>query len=396
MSVLETKKFEFKGGMKAGSLAFILVGIIATIVSFMMNPTVAWVDYLVNSLYFVTVSVSGIFFLSITGVLQASWLAPYKRVPEAMIQFLPIAFLLMLATYFGLHTIYEWTHTELVANDPILSQKTAWLNVGGFMMRMVIIFAIWMFLAWKLRSLSNANNGSNTEEVAKKTVGFSAVSLILFSFSICFAAFDWIMSIEPHWFSTIFGVYVFAGSFVSGISFVTIAVIKLRDWGYFKNIINENHLHDLGKWMFGMSTFWAYIWLSQYLLIWYANIPEETEYYVLRSHHGWGTWFWFNLIINWTLPFFLLMTRESKRNTKRLLIVAVMLLAGHFLDLYLMVAPMIFHHNDAHITGYGALQVLQWLGFAGLFLFVVARSFSKREIVANHDPNLMEGIHLHQ
>jgi hypothetical protein len=392
----EVKNYEFKGGIKSTSMALIAVGIISVLVSFSINPVVGWVDYLVNTIYFVTVAASGIFFLAVTGVLQASWMTPYKRIPEAMTKFLPVGLVLMLVTYFGLHTIYEWTHTDVVMNDPILKEKVAWLNTGGFMFRMVLIFVIWIFLASKFRSLSAEQDNGANENLTFRTVRFSAIGLILFSLSICVAAFDWMMSIEPHWFSTIYGVYAFAGTFVSGIAFTTIAVIKLREWGYLHGVVTEDHLHDLGKWMFGFSIFWAYIWLSQYLLIWYANIPEETEYYVLRSHHGWSFWFYANLVINWVAPFFLLMTRGAKRNPSRLKLVAMILLVGHLLDLYIMVAPMVFHHHDTHISGYGILQILQWLGFAGLFIFVVGNALAKNKLVSENDPNYAEGVHLHQ
>lgn len=392
----EVKNFEFKGGVKSTSAALAAVGLVALLVSFWLNPVVGWVDYLVNSIYFVTVAVSGIFMLSVTGVIQASWLTPYKRIPEAMTKFLPVGFALMLISLLGMHTIYEWTHTEVVMNDPILKEKVAWLNTPAFIARMIIIFGIWLFVSWKFRSLSKTQDEKPCESYSFRTVRFSAIGLILFSLSICVAAFDWIMSIEPHWFSTIFGVYAFAGTFVSGIAFTTLAVIKLKEWGYLKGVITENHYHDLGKWMFGFSIFWAYIWISQYLLIWYANIPEETEYYVLRSHHGWNAIFFANLAINWLLPFFLLMTRESKRNPARLKLVAMIVLFGHLVDLYLMVAPMVFHHNNAHISGFGILQLLEFVGFGGLFVYVVASSLSKMSLVPQNDPTLDEGVHLHQ
>ena len=391
---IETKDFQFEGGLKKTAFALMGIGILAIVGSFTFNKTVAWVDFLVNNIYFVTMSVSGIFFLGVTGVLQASWLTPYKRIPEAMTRFLPYGLVLMLITYFGLHTIYEWTHHDVVMNDPILREKIAWLNVAGFMSRMVIIFFLWIMAAKRLLSLSKKQDEG--VDVSQKLVGSSAVSIIVFALAICVASFDWVMSVEPHWFSTIFGVYIFAGTFVSGISFTTLAVIKLREWGYLENVINENHYHDLGKWMFGFSVFWAYIWVSQYLLIWYANIPEETEYYVLRHHH-WNSVFFLNVIVNWTIPFFGLMTRAAKRNTSRLKFIACVLLFGHFIDIYLMVAPKIFeHHGIHHISYYGILQLLQWLGYLGLFIFVVARALSKNKLVSTGDPQLAEGINLHQ
>lgn len=392
----ETKNFKFEGGLKKVSGGLILLGGIALLSSFALNKTVGWVDYTVFNLYFVTIAVSGIFFLSLAGVVQASWLTPYKRIPEAMTKFLPISAVMMAVGYFGLHTIYEWTHTEVVKNDPILIEKTPWLNEPRFMITMAIIFILWIAISAKLRKYSDLMDGPDGEQVAQKFVGFSAISIIVFALTICIAAFDWIMSVEPHWFSTIFGVYVFAGSFVSGIAFITLAVLKLQELGYFKGVITEDHHHDLGKWMFGMSIFWAYIWISQYLLIWYANIPEETEYYVLR-HHNWNTLFFINLGLNFIVPFFGLMTRAAKRNPTRLKIIAIVLLVGHFLDLYVMVAPKVFeHHNITSVSGLGVVQILQLLGGMGLFIYVVGSALSKRKLVVENDPTFAEGAHLHQ
>lgn len=391
---IETKDFVFGGGVKTASMALMAVGVLAILGSFSLNHTVGWVDFLVNNVYFVTMAVSGIFFLGVTGVLQASWLTPMKRIPEAMTKFLPYGFVLMLLTYFGLHSIYEWTHHDVVMNDPILREKVVWLNVGGFMARMVIIFMAWIFTAKRLLSLSRKQDEG--ADVTDKLVASSALSLVVFAIAISVASFDWVMSVEPHWFSTIFGVYIFAGSFVSGIAFITLAVIKLKELGYLDGVVSENNLHDLGKFMFGFSVFWAYIWVSQYILIWYANIPEETEYFVLRHHH-WNNVFILNLCLNFIVPFFGLMTRGAKRSVKRLKCIAMILLLGHFVDLYLMVAPKIFeHHNIDSISGYGALQVLQLLGYFGFFIFVVGRALSKNKLVAVGDPNLEEGIHLHQ
>jgi len=391
---IEEKNFEFGGGLKKTAMVLMGIGILAIVASFTLNKTVAWVDFLVNNVYFATMAVSGVFFLSVTGVLQASWLTPFKRVPEAMTKYLPYGFVIMLLTYFGIHTLYEWSHHDLVMNDPILVKKIAWLNTAGFMSRMVIIFMAWIFVGKRLLKLSKKQDEG--EDVHEKIISSSALGLVVFSLAICVAAFDWVMSVEPHWFSTIFGVYIFAGSFVSGMSFIALSVIKLQEWGYLKGVVNENHIHDIAKWMFGFSIFWAYIWISQYLLIWYANIPEETEYYVLRHHH-WNTVFFINVLLNWLVPFLGLLSRSAKRNVKRVKFIAVVLLVGHFIDLYLMVAPKIFeHHGIHHVSGYGILQALQWLGFFGLFIFVVGRALSKNKLVSTGDPQLAEGIHLHQ
>jgi hypothetical protein len=392
---VSNNNFKFEGGLKKVSLSLILLAVIGFAMSFMQNKVVGWVDYLVLSLYFTTISVSSLFFLGLTGVIQASWLTPYKRIPEAMSSFLPVAAVMMGGTLISLHTLYEWTHKEVVTNDPILLEKVAWLNEPRYIITMVIIFALWIGLATIFRRYSDKMDGANSVVEANNYVGFSAIAIMIFALTICVAAFDWIMSLEPHWFSTIFGVYIFAGSFQSGVAFVTISVVALKSWGYLKNV-NENHYHDLGKWMFGFSVFWAYIWISQYLLIWYANIPEETEYYVSRHLH-WNSQFFFNLFINFFVPFFVLMTRGAKRNAKVLVAVALVILGGHFLDMYIMVAPKVFEHYkiDA-ISGYGIVQFLQLVGGFGLFIFVVAKALSKRNLQPVNDPTFDEGVHLHQ
>lgn len=391
---LDVKNFDFNSKMKKVCIGLILVGLGATIASFSINKTIAWVDFLVNNLYFITIAVSGIFFVSVQGLMQASWVSPFRRIIEAYSAYLTVAIVLMIPVCFGLHSLYEWTHMDIVMNDPILSQKTAWLNEKFFIGRMFLYLILWALIAWSQKKMSKKQDETN-EDVSAKFTRNSVIHLTIFGFTICFAAFDWIMSVEPHWFSTIFGVYVFSGSFVSGICFIILAAIKLSDWGYLNKYMTPDLYHDLGKWLFGMSTFWAYIWISQYLLIWYANIPEETEYFVLRQDH-WALFFGASLVLNWVIPFFALMTRESKRNPKILKVVASIVLFGHFIDLYLMVAPKIYEHAHTHAVGFGILQLLQWCGFAGIFLYVFGLTLSKSKLFNTGDPNLEEGLHLHQ
>ena len=391
------KNYEFTGSIKTTCMVLILLAIVSFGMSFGMDKTVGAVDLIVGSLFITFMSVSGIFFLALSGVIQASWLTPYKRIPESMALFIPVAGVILgIAFILGLGTVYEWTHKEIVAVDPILQAKTAWLNIPRFLITYAIIFIIWAVLAWGHRRWSDKLESNNNEAAAGKYVGYSAITLILFGLTICTAAFDWVMSVEPHWFSTIFGIYIFAGSFVSGIAFITLTIIHLKSKGYMNGVINENHYHDLGKWMFGMSVFWAYIWISQYLLIWYANVPEETEYFVLRHHH-WNFVFWANFALNFVFPFFALMTRGAKRNPKVLKFVASVLLFSHFLDMYLMVAPKVFEHSNIHsVSGYGVIQFLQFLGMLGVFTFIVYRALASRSLVPKKDLTFEEGCHLHQ
>ena len=230
--------------------------------------------------------------------------------------------------------------------------------------------------------------------VVAKISAASALTLIVFGLTYSIASFDWIMSLEPHWFSTIFAMYTFSGLFVNGVAFICLILILLKEQGYFP-MVNENHFHDLGKWLFGFTTFWAYIWFSQYLLIWYSNIPEETMYYIIREKGGWDWLFYFNLIINWLIPFFALMTRNSKRSPFILKRVCILLLVGHWLDIYVMVTPNVFKHAGLSAS-IGLVEIGAALGYAGLFVLVFGKTLSKNLLYPKKDPCFEEGVHLHQ
>ncbi len=392
---LEAKNFEFSPKMQKVTIAGILVGLLTTGFAFYCDPTRTWVNVLLNNVYFVMLSASALFYMCIQGISHASWMAPYRRLTESMTKFLPVGLVLMLAMYFGIHSIYEWSHVDIVANDKILQGKAPFLNEGFFMVRIVIIFASWILFSTILRNFSKKQDEEYSEDLNRRILKWSAIGTAVFSVMICLAAFDWMMSIEPHWFSTIYGVYVFAGAFVTTAAFLTLSNLFLLKKGYFKGIVTEDHLHDLGKLMFGFSVFWAYIWVSQYLLIWYSNIPEETEYYLLRGHHGFKPFFWVTLFFNFIFPFFALMTRAAKRNKKRLKLVAVVLILGHWIDLYVMIAPKVFEHHHGH-AAIGLTEIGMFIGYFSLFIFVVFRALSKVNLIAKADPYLEEGVNLHQ
>jgi hypothetical protein len=312
-----------------------------------------------------------------------------------MMSFLPLSLLLMLLGYFGLHTIYEWTHMAMVLKDPVLIKKVAYLNTPFFLVRLFIYFGIWIFLSKMISHLIGSWNASKYPEQVSRITKYSAISLIVFSLTFAFASYDWIMSIEPHWFSTIYSVYTFSGLFVGGIAFITLALIVLRLQGYLLDYVTNDHLHDLGKWMFGMSTFWAYIWFCQYMLIWYSNIPEETQYYILRSQGNWTWLFWSNFVICFGVPFVFLLPRESKRNPLILASVAVVILVGRWVDLYTLVAPKIYEHNAVEVI-IGPYEIISAISYSALFVFVFLYYLSKKSLVVEADPYLEEGRHLHQ
>ncbi len=389
------EKFVISDKLKSALYLIFSICTLVTIISYFHSPTRFWVNFIINNVYFVSMAICGLFLISLQNVTNSSWMRSYQRIPEAMMGYFPWAFVILLFSYFGMHTLYEWTHHELVKNDPILIKKVGYLNEAFFYIRHLIIFSGWITAAYFLKKNLDQWSAANLEVHSSKLARISAISIVFLALSFSFFSYDWIMSIEPHWFSTIYSVYVFCGMFVGGMAFITLAIVVLKYMGYFNEAVTENHLHDLGKWLFGMSTFWAYIWFCQYMLIWYSNIPEETQYYILRNHDNWQWIFWSNFIISFTIPFFGLLTRDSKRSPIVLFLVSGVILVGRWVDLYTLVAPKVYEHHKV-LAIIGPYEIVSALMYAALFVFIFLKSLEKKSLLIESDPYLNEGIHLEQ
>lgn len=359
----------------------------------------------INNVYFTGLAIIGLFFVAIQYAAQAGWSSGLKRIPLAMAHWLPIAGVLMLVSWFIVnHDIFHWTHASLYVpveegGDKIIQGKAAFwywpLEIGTFpifyVLRMVIFFALWyMFFLWIKREMLAEDLDGDIKHWYKARK-YSAIFLIIFAVSSSISAWDWIMSVDPHWFSTMFGWYVFASWWVNGLAVITLIVVMLKQNGYL-SIINSNHLHDIGKFVFGFSIFWTYIWFSQFLLIYYANIPEETVYFIQRLDSGNYKWVFFvNLLLNFFLPFLLLMTRDAKRHMSLLKLVCPIIIVGHWFDFYLMITPGVMQTNGA----FGLMEIGMALVFGVAFLFVTLNSLSKMPLVAKNHPMLKESLHHH-
>lgn len=357
----------------------------------------------INNVYFAGLGIIGLFFIAIQYAAQAGWSAGMKRIPLAMASWLPIAGGLMLVSWLIVnHDVFHWTHSYLYEGDTadeILVGKSAFwfwpLSAGSFpvfyVLRMVVFFALWyMFFIWIKREMlaEDIEGGLNHWKKARK---YSAIFLVVFAVSSSIAAWDWVMSIDPHWFSTMFGWYMFASWWVNGLAAITLIVVVLKEQGYLK-VVNANHLHDIGKFIFGFSIFWTYIWFSQFLLIYYANIPEETIYFVERIESSQYVWvFYTNILLNFILPFLLLMTRDAKRHMAFLKLVCPIILVGHWFDFYLMITPGVMQENG----GFGFMEIGMALIFLGAFLYVTLNSLSKVPLFAKNHPMLQESLHHH-
>lgn len=346
-----------------------------------------WSVILVNNLFFLYIALFGAVFLSLHRIALSGWHTSFQRIPEAMTSFLPWAALLMFLIYFGMDHLYHWPHPD--ASDTILLGKTAYLNIPFFFVRMGIYFLGWMSLVYLMRKNSRTQDLSSDIKYHRREKIYGALFMVFFAVTISTSSWDWLMSIDAHWFSTLFGWYVFIGLFVLGISALILILYFLSTVGYLK-YLNKEHIHDLGKYLFGFSIFWAYLWFSQYLLIWYSHLPEETIYFQVRLQ-DFKILFFVNLIMNFVVPFLALMTRNSKRNIKWLCFVALLVFMGHWLDIFLMVVPGTIGES-AFI---GLFEIGVSLVYLAFFMWVIFYSLSRVSLITKNDPYLQESFHYH-
>jgi hypothetical protein len=358
-----------------------------------------------NNIFFTGLGMIGLFFVAIQYASQAGWSTGLLRIALAMGKWIPIAGILMIVLWFAFsHDLFHWTHLDLYdPNSPdfdrLINKKAPfffWPGSPGafpifFIFRMVLFFGMWYWFYTMIRKNMLAEDLDPSTIYWFKNRTISAWFLIFFAISSSICSWDWIMSIDTHWFSTMFGWYMFSSWWVTGLAMITLIAVHLKSAGYLK-VVNANHLHDLGKFIFAFSIFWTYIWFGQFLLIYYANIPEETVYFIERMTTSPYSWiFYANLILNFVLPFLLFMTRDAKRQLSTLKLVCPIVIIGHWLDFFNMVTPGVMQLNG----GIGLLEIGLGIAFMALFLIVVLTSLTKVPLVGKNHPMLQESLHHH-
>jgi hypothetical protein len=347
--------------------------------------------------FFGGIALVGVFFYALQFAASAGWSAGLKRVAMAFGHWLPIAGTLMVVLFLmGGHDLFHWTHLDLYDKnspqyDEIIDGKRGYLNTPFFLIRTIIYYVVWYAFFRLLVKEAKAEdvNGDTKHYVRSKWI--AAFFIIFFAITNSTSSWDWVMSIDTHWFSTMFGWYYFGALFVTTLAVIALIVVYLKDYGYL-SIVNENHLHDLGKFVFAFSIFYTYVWFGQFFLIYYANIPEETFYFMERmSNMKYAPMFYLNIFLTFVLPFLLLMTRDAKRQRAFMKIVCFIVIVGQWLNFWLMVTP-------GTLQNHGGLEFMELglvLVFGGAFLSVVLYSMSRLPLIAKNHPMLQESIHHH-
>ena len=367
-------------------------------VGWAINPAQFYFSYLTGWTFCLTLSLGALFFVMVHHITRAHWFVVVRRIPEALTWGFPLLALLSIPIlFFGMHDLYHWTH-EGIANpdgphyDEIIAGKKLYLNTPFFLVRMLIYFAVWTLMSYLLYSRSLWQDTRPDEDVQAKMRTVSAWGILAFSITTAFASYDLLMSLDPHWYSTIFGVYLFAGSFLSGMALTTVLYMALQQSSNaLSGIVTTEHYHDLGKYLFGFTAFWAYIAYSQYMLIWYGGIPEETAWYRHRLEHGWSYHSYALILGHFIIPFLFLMPRFVKRYRPALGFMAVWILVMHWFDLHWVVMPVydVAHHDAA---GFHWLDFTCWLGLLGVFMGGVLFRISRHPLVPQNDPYLSRSI----
>jgi len=372
-------------------LTYVLIGIglVSFALGFAFDAKRTWANYLLNNYYFLSIAMGAAFFGAIQYITNSGWSAAFKRIPEAIVAYIPFAGVFFLIMFFGMNSIFEWTHDEVIQHDHLIQHKSPYLNVPFFFIRVIVFFAVWTILSKVLRKFSLKEDEAGGMVYFIKSELYSKIFIFVIAITFTLFAVDMLMSLDPHWFSTLFAAKSFIAAFLHGSSVITLIVIILNRTGNL-DLLNRSHLHDFTRYIFMTSIVWGYFNFSEFMLIWYGNIPEETVWFVERWHGAYKILFFANIILNWAIPFFVLMPRKSSRSKMFIFPVIILLMIGQYTELYYIIWP-----NVVQEAKFGLLEIGAFAGYLGVFSLVVSTWLAKASLVPQNHPYLEESFHHH-
>lgn len=375
---LELERFQ-RRAYRVGALGcgLLLIGLLVDAQQFFRSYLVAWLYWLAPALG----SLAIVMLHKLTG---GAWGFGIRRLLEAGMRTLPLLAGLFVPIAFGIGSLYEWSHADVVAADPLLQHKSVYLNVPFFLARALGYFALWIWLARTILRLTESYDRNANPRLLRRIGRLAGPGLGIYVLTMSFAAFDWGMSLEPHWFSTIYGLHFIVGQALAGLCLAIVVSARLSQREPFSRWLGPAHFHDLGNLTLAFVMLWAYISFSQFLIVWSGNLPEETPWYIHRLHHGWQALSLLLVVFHFALPFLVLLVRRSKRNARLLARLALVLLALRFVDLYWYIAPS-FHHDGFRLSWMDAAAMV---GVGGLWLGTYTRMLRGRPLVSLQDARL--------
>jgi hypothetical protein len=374
--------------LRGWALGMFATGMAAFAIQYIFDPQLAWASYLEGFFYALLLALSGAFFVSVNYITKSVWHVPVRRVAEAMTSFLPWTLIFILPVFFNLDVIYEWTDHHAAH---LHGTKAYYLTPGFWIVRILFFLILWVLYTSSFRRQSLAQDEHRQK---LSMVGVSARYLILFGFTFTVFSVDFLMSIRPHWFSTMYGVYCFAGMYQAGLCVMILTLLYLRDKGYIEGIFLERHLMDISTWLLAWCTFMCYIGFSQFMLIWYANLPEETPFFIDHLYGEWKYLYILVFLVKWAIPFCVLMPKPCRRNPMVLRIMCVAILLIEWVDIHWLVTPEFLDESVKHIAfnGHFVLSFLVGMGFLGLFALSFFKFLNRNNVVAVGEPDLLSSV----
>jgi len=385
---IEYERKELPAGLFKIGLVFFIIGLIVAVVGYFVDPTRSAFNNLIILMFLISVGLGSLFLVALEYIGGAVWSTPFRRITEFFAAVLFILPFFIIPVYFNIHDMFHWTHVEEVLKDKILSGKSAYLNEGFFTIRIVLFFAIWIFFYLILTRNSKKQDTTLDQSLTKKNIKISAIFMPFFGITLTLASIDWIMSLEPHWFSTIFGIYYFSGTILTALAVTTFMVVYLNEKGLLVKGLKRDHYYSLGALLFAFINFWAYIAFSQFLLIYYANLPEETYWFIARTE---GSWVFVTIllgVVHFLVPYIGLLSQPSKMNPKRLKFMAVWILCAHLLDMYWLIMPTFSKDGAA----FGWMELGYPLLAFGTIILVFYYFAKNKDLIPVGDPKLKRGI----
>jgi hypothetical protein len=363
-----------------------LLGVVLYVAGYSLDVKRSALNNIVGFMFLASLASGSVFLVALEYLAGAVWSVPLRRVGEFLSGLMPFVPLLAIPLLFHMQDVFEWTHPATVASDTVLASKSSYLNVGFFIARFVGVFLVLNLFYYFFTRNSKKQDVTRDPKLTTINVRLAAVFMPIFAFVLSIIAIDWAMSLEAHWYSTIFGVYYFAGTVLAGLAAATYIIVRFHENGFLPNL-RRDHFYSLGALLFAFINFWAYIAFSQFLLIWYANLPEETFWFLRRWQHGWEYVSILLIIVHFAVPYFALLTQDSKMDPKRLKLMSIWILFAHLLDVYWLVMP-----------SYGDGVPLSWMeiGFpiliVGLVMIVLSFKLKRNNLVPVGDPKLERGL----